>query len=115
MKVTRQIAVARQEIGPAISSQLLPLEDLVNRTAVQAAGLVAMMIERHGSAALPPSAGADAIAMIGEASNLILQARDEIGKAHDAMLAIALEYGFSFTEPECPQGHLARPSLRSVA
>jgi hypothetical protein len=113
---SRAIVTTRKSLGAMIAKQFLPLEDSANDTAAQSAAFVATLLEAHRCAALPPSAGAEVIELMSEASRLALQARANVVKAHDLLRDLPQQLGIAWSEPECPPDVTgAKPALQAVA
>ncbi|QDZ06372.1 hypothetical protein FPZ24_01875 [Sphingomonas panacisoli] len=111
----RDVVATRRTLAPTLADKFMPLEESANNTAVQAAAFVAAMLDGHQRAALPPSAGADVIELMSEASRLSLQARAKVVQAHDILRNLPQQLGLAFSEPECPPDVVGASPLRAVA
>ncbi|THD38309.1 MAG: hypothetical protein E7773_00715 [Sphingomonas sp.] len=114
MASKRDIIRVRQSLANEVAQQFLPLEDTANAMAAQAAALVVSLVVGHNEAALPPTAGLDALNHVSEAARLATQARAHVAQAHVALRALPAEFGLDFSQPECPPDFTAVTPLRAV-
>lgn len=72
----------RNDVVKVVADTFLPLELAVQNTAADAARCVATLIEQRLRAKLPPTAGAEAIALTSEAAQHLVRAAAAVANAH---------------------------------
>ncbi len=99
----RQIIIARREIADTVAAAFLPFERSAHDAATNGALTVAAVLQAHAAAALPPSAGREAVELLSEAARFAAIARDHIVKAHDILRDLPAEHNLpTATGAECP-------------
>ena len=99
----RDVVNNRKMVADRVAATFLPLERSAHETATHAALCVASILEQHAAAALPPTAGHDAIELLSEAARLSALSRNKVVKAHELLRNLPEQLNIpSATAPECP-------------
>ena len=88
----RAIVTARREIADTVAAAFLPFEKSAHDAATNGALTVAAVLQAHAAAALPPSAGREAVELLSEAARFAAIARDHVVKAHDVLRSLPAEH-----------------------
>lgn len=102
-KITRHTVLARQTLAADIAQAFLPLETSAHETATKAAKCVAILLDGHAAAALPPTAGQEILDLLSDAARWSAMSRSAVMKAHAMFGDAAADLGIPFySDPDCP-------------
>jgi hypothetical protein len=100
-----------------VAAAFLPTERAAEQTAILGARCIAAMIEQRGAAGLPLDTGAEAFALVTDATFHALKARAALINAHQLLATIPASIGIkSYGGDECPPNEpFTSAVLKSVA
>lgn len=103
----------RIEAAHAVAHVFFPAEKAAQDTAAHGARCISTIIEQRIKAQLPPSTGAEALALIAAATSQAIAAANSFADAHKLLAGLSDELGLPLTfGPDCEPNAV---NLRAVA